>query len=153
MKTMKTLILSLLILLPLFSFSQNCVTVDSVYSTCKAKEINRRDIRFGLKQIAEDELSNKYCLSDAGDEIDIEVYYFGTPKTTIRVLGIEKTDMKTQVGIRMTYKGQVYEGIGESEIEVRAVMIELVEGSIPFSQTVLSSAIKKAIIECVSKMP
>jgi hypothetical protein len=129
------------------------VTVDSVYSTCKAKEINRRDIRFGLKQIAEDELSNKYCLSDAGDEIDIEVYYFGTPKTTIRVLGIEKTDMKTQVGVRMTYNGQIYEGIGESEVEVRAVMIELVEGSIPFSQTVLSSAIKKAIIECVSKMP
>jgi hypothetical protein len=150
---MKTLLISILIFLPTLLFGQNCVTVDSVYSTCKAKEINRRDIRFGLKQIAEDELSNKYCLSDEGDDIDLEVYYFGTPKTTIRILGVEKTDMKTQVGVKMYYKGVTYESIGESEVEVRAVMIELVEGSIPFNQTVLSSAIKKAIIECISKMP
>jgi hypothetical protein len=146
-------LITFLILFPLLSFGQNCVTVDSVYSTCKAKELSRRDIRFGLKQIAEDELSNKYCLSETGYDVDIEIYYFGTPKTTIRVLGVEKTDIKTQVGIKMTHKGITYEGIGESEVEVRAVMIELVEGSIPFNQTVLSSAIKKAIIECVSKMP
>lgn len=142
-----------MILLPIWSFSQTCVSVDSVYSTCKAKEMGRRDIRFGIKQIAEDELSNKYCLSESGDDVDIEIYYFGTPKTTVRVLGVEKTDIKTQVGVRIYYKGQKYEGIGESEVEVRAVMIELVEGSLPFNQTVVSSAIKKAIIECISKMP
>ena len=150
---MKALILTLMILLPIVSFSQTCVTVDSVYSTCKAKEMGRRDIRFGIKQIAEDELSNKYCLSDIGDDIDIEIYYFGTPKSTFRILGVERTDMKTQVGIKMTYKGLVYQGIGESEVEVRAIMIELVEGSLPFNQTVVSSAIKKGIIECISKMP
>jgi hypothetical protein len=151
---MKNLLLTLIILFPILTFAQQtCVHVDSVYSTCKAKELGRRDIRFGLKQIAEDELSNKYCLSDEGDDLDMEIYYFGTPKTTIRVLGVEKTDIKTQVGIKMYYKGVVYQGIGESEVEVRAVLIELVEGSIPFNQTVLSSAIKKAIIECVSKMP
>jgi hypothetical protein len=150
---MKTILMTLLILLPIWSFSQTCVLVDSVYSTCKAKEMGRRDIRFGIKQIAEDELSNKYCLSDAGDDVDVEIYYFGTPKTTVRVLGVEKTEVKTQVGIRVYYKGQKYEGIGESEVEVRAVMIELVEGSLPFNQTVVSSAIKKGIIECISKMP
>jgi hypothetical protein len=150
---MKTLLISLLILLPVITFSQNCVSIDSVYSTCKAKEMSRRDIRFGIKQITEDELSNKYCLSESGDDVDVEIYYFGTPKTTIRVLGVEKTDIKTQVGIKVHYKGQVYEGIGESEVEVRAVMIELVEGSLPFNQTVVSSAIKKGIIECISKMP
>ncbi len=152
---MKKLIMILLTLLPIigFSQSQNCVVVDSVYSTCKAKELGRRDIRFGIKQIAEDELSNKYCLSDNGDDLDIEIYYFGTPKTTLRVLGVEKTEIKTQVGIRIYYKGQKYEGIGESEVEVRAVLIELVEGSLPFSQTTVSSAIKKGIIECISKMP
>ena len=152
---MKKLILTLLTLLPIVCFSQtqNCVTVDSIYSTCKAKELGRRDIRFGIKQIAEDELSNKYCLSDKGEDLDIEVYYFGTPKTTLRVLGVEKSEIKTQVGIRIYYKGQKYEGIGESEVEVRAVLIELVEGSVPFSQTTVSSAIKKGIIECISKMP
>ena len=152
---MKKILLFIALILPIigFSQSQNCVTVDSVYSTCKAKELGRRDIRFGIKQIVEDELSNKYCLSDNGDDIDVEIYYFGTPKTTLRVLGVEKTEIKTQVGIRIYYKGQKYEGIGESEVEVRAVLIELVEGSLPFSQTTVSSAIKKGIIECISKMP
>ncbi|CAB4903658.1 unannotated protein [freshwater metagenome] len=150
---MRKLLFTLLLLLPIVSFSQNCVVVDSVYSTCKAKDLGRRDIRFGIKQIAEDELSNKYCLSDAGESVRVEIYYFGTPKTSLRVLGVEKTEVLTQVGVRLHYKGQKYEGIGESEVEVRAVMIELVEGSLPFNQTVVSSAIKKGIIECISKMP
>ena len=66
---MKKLLLSLLFLTPFITFAQTqqtCVHVDSVYSTCKAKDLGRRDIRFGIKQIVEDEMSNKYCLSDAG---------------------------------------------------------------------------------------
>jgi hypothetical protein len=36
---------------------------------------------------------------------------------------------------------------------VRAAFIELVDGVVPFSKTTVSSAIKKAIQECISKMP
>ena len=151
---MKNLLLALLIIFPLFGFSQEvCVKVDSVYSTSKAKDLNRRDIKFGVKQIVEDVISEEYCLSDKGDPIQVDIYYFGTPKTTVRVIGVEQTKNKTQVGVKIYYNGETYQGIGESEVEVRAVMIELVEGSLPFDQTVVSSAIKKAIIECVSKMP
>lgn len=151
---MKGILLGLLLLLPVLTFSQEvCVKVDSVYSTSKAKDLNRRDIKFGVKQMIEDQLSEKYCLSDVGESVKIDIYYFGTPKTTIRVIGVEQTKNKTQVGIKIYYNDQVYQGIGESEIEIRAVMIELVEGSLPFDQTVVSSAIKKAIIECVLKMP
>jgi hypothetical protein len=151
---MKNVLLALLIFLPLLGYSQEvCVKIDSVYSTSKAKDLNRRDIKFGVKQIVEDAISEKYCLSDRGESIKVDIYYFGTPKTTIRVVGVEQTNNKTQVGIKMYYNDTVYQGIGESEVEVRAVMIELVEGSLPFDQTVVSSAIKKAIIECVSKMP
>lgn len=140
-------------MLPAVLFGQECVKVDTVYSTCKAKDLGRRDIRFGLKQIVEDEMSNKFCLSDDGTKVGVEIYYFGVPKTSLRVLGVEKSEIMTQVGIRIHYKGHPYEGIGESEVEVRAVMIQLVEGSLPFNQTVLSSAIKKAVAECVSKLP
>ena len=151
---MKKILFLLLLLAPIMTFAQQvCVHVDSVYSTCKAKDLGRRDIRFGIKQIVEEEISNKYCLSDSGEPIKVEIFYFGTPKTTLRVLGVEKTDQLTQVGIRIYYKDKKYEGIGESEVEVRAVLIELVDGKVPFSQTAVSSAIKKGIIECVSKMP
>ena len=104
---MKNLLLTLIFLFPLLTFAQQtCVVVDSVYSTCKAKDLGRRDIRFGIKQIVEDEMSNKYCLSDSGDPVKVEIYYFGTPKTSLRVLGVEKTEQLTQVGVRVYYKEQ-----------------------------------------------
>ena len=141
--------LLLLLLLPLFSLGQECVKVDTVYVSAKVREFKTKDVLFGIKQIAEEELSNKFCLSEKGSPIMIEVYHFGLPKATFRIAGMEKSNQTTQVGVRLFYNGIKYEGIGESDIEVRAIMVELQEGSIPFSKTTLSSAIKKAITAAV----
>ena len=141
--------LLLLLLLPLFSLGQECVKVDTVYVSAKVREFKTKDVLFGIKQIAEEELSNKFCLSEKGAPIMIEVYHFGLPKSTFRIAGMEKSNQTTQVGIRLFYNGIKYEGIGESDVEVRAIMVELQEGSVPFSKTTLSSAIKKAITAAV----
>lgn len=139
-------------LFPFFIFSQECVKVDTVFVTAKLRELGSRDIRFGIKQIVEEELSQKFCLSDDGEPIKVEVFYFGLPKTTIRVAGVEKTNTITQVGVRLHYKGVKYEGIGESDTEIRAIMIEVQEGSIPFEKMTVSSALKKAIHEAAIKL-
>jgi hypothetical protein len=139
-------------LFPFFIFSQECVKVDTVFVTAKLRELGSRDIRFGIKQIVEEELSQKFCLSDDGEPIKVEVFYFGLPKTTIRVVGVEKTNTITQVGVRLHYKGVKYEGIGESDTEIRAIMIEVQEGSIPFEKMTVSSALKKAIHEAAIKL-
>ena len=126
--------------------------MDSVYCTAKLRELGNRDIRFGVRQIVEDMLSEKYCLSNNGEAVLVEIFYFGIPKTTIRIAGIEKSNQVTQVGVRFYFRNKKYEGYGESETEVRAVMIELQDG-IPFQKTTVSSALKKAIQECVSLLP
>jgi hypothetical protein len=133
--------------------AQQCVYIDTVFVTAKVRELGTRDIRFGIKQIVEDALSEKYCLGDKGDPIKVEIYYFGIPKNTIRVMGVERSNVITQVGVRLCYKDIKYEGIGESETEITAVLIEVKEGAIPFEKMTVSSAIKKAINEAVSKMP
>lgn len=151
---MKNLILIFgMLILGIFVNAQQCVYVDSVYNTAKLKEMGNRDIRFGIRQIVEDELSEKFCLSEDGKDIDVEVYYFGLPKTTIRIIGFEKTESLTQVGVRLYYDGKCYEGIGESETEIRAIMIEVKEGMMPFEKMTVSSALKKAIHEAVIKLP
>jgi hypothetical protein len=132
--------------------AQQCVYVDSVYNTAKLRELGNRDIRFGIKQIVEEELSEKFCLSDDGKDMDVEVFYFGLPKTTIRVVGVERTESLTQVGVRIHYDGKCYEGIGESSTEVRAMMIEVREGMMPFEKMTVSSALKKAIHEAIIKI-
>ena len=151
---MKNLILALLLIIPTLAFSQSeaCVKVDSVYSTAKLRELGNRDIRFGIKQIAEDMISNKYCLSDKGEDLDIEVFYFGIPKSTLRIVGIERSNQVTQIGLRIYFKGIKYEGYGESETEITAVMAELTDG-IPFSKMTVSNSIKKAMEQCILKMP
>jgi hypothetical protein len=150
---MKNLILLLgMLLLGNLATAQQCVYVDSVYNTAKLRELGNRDIRFGIKQIVEEELSEKFCLSESGDDIDFEVYYFGLPKTTIRIVGVEKTNTITQVGVKLYYKGNCYQGIGESDTEIRAIMIEVQEGAIPFEKMTVSSALKKAIHEAVIKI-
>ena len=149
---MKNLALFFLIFLPVFCFSQSEVKIDTVYSTAKLRELGNRDIRFGIRQIVEEELSNKYTLSNEGKPVKVEVYYFGIPKTTIRIVGVEKTDQVTQVGVRIYYDGKKYEGLGESETEVRAVMIELVDGKVPFSKMTISNSIKQAIQDAVGKI-
>jgi len=145
-------LLFLLFFLPVLAFGQDCVKVDSIYSTAKLRELGSRDIRFGVKQIAEDLLSAKYCMSDAGKDIDVEIFYFGIPKKTLRIAGVEKSNQITQVGVRLYYNGLKYEGVGESETEVTAVIMELTDG-IPFSKMTVSNALKKAIESCILKMP
>jgi hypothetical protein len=151
-----TLLLGMLLLGKLLlsntAMAQQCVYVDSVYNTAKLKEMGNRDIRFGIRQIVEEELSEKFCLSDDGKDIDVEVFYFGLPKTTIRVVGFEKTEAMTQVGVRLYYDGKCYEGIGESSTEVKAMMIEVREGMMPFEKMTVSSALKKAIHEAIIKI-
>ena len=150
---MRNIILLLgMLLLGNLATAQQCVYVDSVYNTAKLRELGNRDIRFGIKQIVEEELSEKFCLSDDGKDMDVEVFYFGLQKTTIRVVGVEKTESVTQVGVRIHYDGKCYEGIGESSTEVRAMMIEVREGMMPFEKMTVSSALKKAIHEAIIKI-
>ena len=149
---MKTL-LFLLALLPISLIAQECVYVDTVYVTAKLRELGNKDIRFGIKQIVEEAVSQKHCLSADGKQIRVEVFYFGIPKHTIRIVGVENTRTITQVGVRIHFKESKYEGKGESETEIQAVLIEVKEGAIPFDKMTVRNALKKAINDAVIKMP
>jgi hypothetical protein len=154
----------LFLLFPILTFGQTttvnsisttdnvCYRIDTVYVSAKITQLKTKDILFGIKQIAEEAISESHCLSKIGTGIAIEVFYFGIPKTSLRIAGIEKSNQTTQIGIRFILPNQKYEGRGESETEVTAVMLELTDG-IPFAKMTVSSAIKKAVLECVSKIP
>ena len=134
----------------MLSFSQSqCVKIDTIFVTAKVRELGNRNIKFGVKQILEEQLYNKFCLSDNGEKIAVEIYYFGVPKKSLRIVGVERTNQTTQVGIKLYLREKIYSGIGEADTEVRAAFIELVDGKVPFSKMTVSIAIKKAIEECV----
>lgn len=127
--------------------------MDSIYVTAKVRELGNRNIKFGIKQIMQEELLNRFCLSDTGKQMNLEVYYFGLPKTTLRIAGVERTEQITQVGVKIYYNGEVYQGIGESNTEIKTIMIEVKEGSLPFEKMTVSSCLKKAIKYAIEKIP
>jgi hypothetical protein len=149
----------LLLLFPLLFIStdnpqqQQCVTIDSVYVTAKMKQLSTRDIRFGVKQTAEEILSEKYCLNDDGEKIQIEISYIGMPTTSFRVGGVGSQTQTTEVKVILHFMGSDYEGEGESNTDVKTVMIELKDDKIPFSKMTISNSLKQAIQDAITKMP
>lgn len=138
----------LLLFFPLFLNSQ-CLKIDSIYSTTKLIELGNEDIRLGIKQIVEEEISKKYCISEYGKHIGIvsvEIYYFGDSNTD---LSVKQT---TQVRVRLYVNNKKIEGCGNLDTELSIVMDELIDGKLPFSKMLVSSLIKRAINDTVTKI-
>ena len=142
--------LLLLLAIPFFSYSQ-CVKIQEIKSSVEIKELGNRDVKFGVRQMAEDMFSSKFCLSDSGEKIFIDIFYFGLPKKSLRIMGIEESVQTTEIGIKVKYKGKKYEEYGESQSEIHAVMLELTDG-IPFSKMTVSTSIKKALEKIIKKI-
>lgn len=150
---MKHLLIFLLLLLPLTLLAQDCVYVNQVTVNKKFKELNSRNIKFGIKQIAEEILSEKHCLADSSNAVNVEVYSIGAPKTTIRIIGASSISQVTQVNLKVTYKGIVYEGLGEAQTDVRSMFIELENNEVPFNNTTISTALKRALQSAIQQIP
>lgn len=149
---MKKFILTLLFLIPLLSFAQECVYVDSVYVTCKIKELKNRSVLFGIKQITEETLSNNFKLCQTGIPVRVEVYYVGMPKKSITIGGYEQSTQRTDVKTKVYFGDKVYDGLGSSNVEASMFFTELKDDNIPFSQTSFSNAIKISIINGIEKI-
>lgn len=146
-------LLFVLLFLPLTLSAQDCVYVNQVTVNKKFKELNSRNIKFGIKQIAEEILSEKHCLADSSNAVNVEVYSIGAPKTTIRIIGASSISQVTQVNLKVTYKSIVYEGLGEAQTDVRSMFIELENNKVPFNNTTISTALKRALQSAIQQIP
>jgi hypothetical protein len=147
-----TLILILTVSIPAFSQTK-CVKVDSVWVDKKVKQIGTRNVLLGIKQVTEEIISEKYDLCDSNaTSIKIQVWRIGAPSNSFRVGGVGQATQTTQVYIKMYFGDKVIEGLGESETKAGYIMLELTEGKVPFSNSTIGNAIKKAITHAVSQL-
>lgn len=131
----------------------DCVSVGEVYASGKIKKVGTRSVIFGTKQILSEQLQEKFDMCDEGGKpVNLEIYQIGNPVVKYNIGGVGETMDKTEVKIKIHFDGNTYEGVGVSNTKVFNVMIELKDDKLPFSQTVLSNAIKMAIEDAFSKM-
>ena len=138
-----------LLFLPFFGFTQ-CVQIDSVYSTAEIKQVENRDVLFGIKIITEDLLQDKGYSLCPGESVTINLSYIGVPENTFRIAGFAISNKITEVRVTMSIGSSMYSGSGQYKTQAKAMLLEL-ENGVPFQQTTLSSAIKIALQESLKK--
>jgi hypothetical protein len=138
--------LLVLLLFPTLLFSQvNCYSVKSVTTEIEMEEISQRRITFGIKQMMEDIISDKYDLCMDGNPIEVKVISIEAPTTGISIGPWTKVSKKTIVILSISMDGKVIEVEGKAKSTVKATFLDLNNKNLPFSKTVFASAVKKAL--------
>ena len=141
---MKKIIIAL-VFLPILSFSQECYTVNEVSTQIEMKEISKNRIIFGIKQIMEDIISDKYELCMDGKPVTIVVKSIEAPTTGIELGPWTKVSKKTIVTLLLYIDGKEIEVVGKAKSTVESTLIDLNNDKLPFNKTTFSSAVKKSI--------
>jgi hypothetical protein len=119
----------------------------------KIKEFKDRNILFGVKQITEEVLSEKYSLCEQNAiPVMVEITRVGTPSSSFRIAGVGAATETTQILLKVHFGDTIVDGIGESATTASYAFIELKEGKVPFSKSSIGIAMKKAIIDAVNKL-
>ena len=141
---MKKLLL-LLFLIPTTLFAQDCYTVKAVTTEVEMEEISQRRITFGIKQMMEDIISDKYDLCVDGKPVEVQVTSIEAPTTGIEIGPWTKVSKKTIVTLLVYMDGKIIEVEGKAKSTVEATFIDLQNDQLPFNKTAFASAVKKAI--------
>ena len=126
-------------------FAQDCYTVKAVTTTVEMEEISQRRITFGIKQMMEDVISDKYDLCLDGKPVEVKVTSIEAPTTGISIGPWTKVSKKTIVTLLVYMDGKIIEVEGKAKSTVEATFIDLQNDQLEFSKTVFASAVKKAI--------
>lgn len=153
---MKKLLFTLL-LIPGFLMAQDCYTVENVsvdknvsssiqqnYGALGVKNTQKR-ITFGIKQMLEDIISDKYDLCLDGKPVEVIVQSIEAPQTGIQIGPWTKVKKETIVTLIISMDGKIIEVIGKAKSKVESTFIDLNNDELPFNKTTFASAVKKAI--------
>ena len=150
--------LFLLLFFPTLLFAQDpCYTVEGVYASKEVaesiqenygalgvKNVQKR-ITFGIKQMMEDVIQDKYDLCMDGKPVEVHVTSIEAPQTGIEIGPWTKVSKKTIVTLEILMDGKVIEVEGRAKSTVEATFIDLNNDELEFSKTTFASAVKKAI--------
>lgn len=137
--------LLLILLFPILTYAQDCYKVERVVSKAEIEELNQRRIIFGIKQMTEEVLSEKYDLCTEGKPIFVEVLSIEAPSTGISLGPFQKKKKETIVKIKVIIDNKELFGEGLAKTSVKSTFLDLNDENLPFQKTTFASAVKKAI--------
>jgi hypothetical protein len=145
-------VLLVLSTLTLLSFTEPCYKVTSVVASADAPDMKKERVIFGIKQLAEEIVSEKFTICNDGSPITVDVFSIEAPTTGIAIGPFTAIKKETIIKVKVTKDGKEYIGEGTAKTTVKSTLIELKDENLPFEKTTFASAIKKSLLDAVSKM-
>jgi len=150
---MKKLLLLFGILLSTFTIkAQTCLTVTEVFNQTENPELSSKKYTFGVKQLTEEILSEKYSICMDGKPVIVYIQSIEAPTTGISIGPFMIKKKVTIVKTAISIDGNVVEGEGTAKLSVQATFIELRDENLPFERTTFSVAIKKSLENAISNL-
>jgi hypothetical protein len=134
-----------ILLFPIFTFSQDCYTVKDIVSTAEIEEISQKRVVFGIKQMTEEILSEKYEICQEGIPVSVDVISIEAPSKGMSLGPFAKNKKQTIVKVKINVGGKESYGEGLAEVSSQSLFLDLNDDTLPFSKTSFASAMKKAL--------
>jgi hypothetical protein len=139
------------------------LTVSKFVNTSENVGIKDDRITMGIQQLLQEQFQESdYILTDDSDAnftVSAEIVYIGRPNEAFSIIGIfnrrkDKTQVRMNVLLTDNATGKVItsRGMGEIETKISAMGLQIEEDGVPFSNSELGGALRKAIDEATKQL-
>jgi hypothetical protein len=133
-------------------YSQECYSIKKVDNYAEIEGVDSNRFKLGVRQISEEILSDKYEICENGTPINVIVESIEAPTNSVSLGPFSKVRKKTIVKVKLLVNGVEYDGVGESNTDVKTTFIELQDENLPFEKSSFSNALKKSLLDAISKL-
>ena len=139
------------------------LTVSKFVGTSENIGIKDDRITMGIQQLLQEQFQESdYILTDESDAnftVSAEIVYIGRPNEAFSIVGIfNRRKTKTQVRLNVLLKDNITgkvttsRGIGEIDTKISATGLQIEEDGVPFSNSELGGALRKAIDDATESL-
>ena len=146
------ILISILSLITIPSFGQNCYSVSKVENLTENPDLSSKKFVFGLKQLTEELMGEKFTICQDGKPVFVAITSIEAPTVGINIGPFMIKKKNTIVKVIIQKDGIEYSGEGSAKLSVKASFAELKDENLPFEKSTFASAVKKALEVSVSKM-
>tara|TARA_B100000579_G_C22568436_1_gene727750 strand:+ start:100 stop:753 length:654 start_codon:yes stop_codon:yes gene_type:complete len=139
------------------------LTVSKFVGTSENVGIKDDRITMGIQQLLQEAFQESdYILTDESDAnftVSAEIVYIGRPNEAFSIVGIfNRRKTKTQVRLNVLLKDNITgkvitsRGMGEIDTKISATGLQIEEDGVPFSNSELGGALRKAIDDATKQL-
>ena len=139
------------------------LTVSKFVGTSENIGIKDDRITMGIQQLLQEQFQESdYILTDESDAnftVSAEIVYIGRPNEAFSIVGIfNRRKTKTQVRLNVLLKDNITgkvitsRGMGEIDTKISATGLQIEEDGVPFSNSELGGALRKAIDDATKQL-